>query len=181
MHDIDLIRHLCGEVVSVQARAAPSKRGFENEDVASALLTFDNGAIGTITVSDSIVAPWSWEMTSRENPIYPTTSQSAYQIGGSHGSLSVPDLTLWTHGEKRHWWEPISEVPTPCDLSDPLINQIEHFAAVIRGEQEPLVSAGEGQRSMAVVDAIQTSARTGETVLLDWGTTEEQTGGLKRA
>ena len=81
---------MCGQVESVQAQCSPSIRGFENEDMAAALLKFENGAIGTITVSDSIVAPWSWEMTSKENPIYPSTSESCYVIGGTHRSLSIP-------------------------------------------------------------------------------------------
>lgn len=166
VHDIDLMRHLCGEVTSVQAQAAPSARGFENEDVAAALLTFENGAIGTITVSDSIVSPWSWELTSHEYPVYPVTPQSAYQIGGSHGSLSIPDLTLWSHGEQRDWWSPISATSVPRDASDPLVNQMEHFTAVIRGDEKPLVSGREGLRSLAVVDAIQRSAKTGLSVTL---------------
>ena len=166
VHDVDLIRHLCGEVVSVQAQACPSARGFENEDIAAALLTFDSGAIGTISVSDSIVAPWSWEMTSREYPVYPVTSQSCYQIGGSLGSLSVPDLTVWSHGKVRNWWNPISATSIPRDSSDPLINQMEHFLAVIKGEEKPLVSGREGLKSLAVVEAIQSAAQTGETVKL---------------
>lgn len=169
VHDIDLMRHLCGEITRVQAQAAPSARGYENEDVAAALLTFDNGAIGTITVSDSIVAPWSWEMTAHEYPVYPTTSQSAYQIGGSHGALSVPDLTLWTHEEVRDWWTPISATSVLRDTSDPLINQMAHFAAVIRGEETPLVSGREGLRSLAVVDAIQRSAKSNELIRLEEG------------
>ena len=167
VHDIDLIRYLCGEVVGVQAQAAPSRRGFENEDVAAALLTFGNGAIGTITVSDSIVAPWSWEMTAAEYPVYPTTSQAAYQIGGSHGALSIPDLRLWTHKEARDWWTPISATSVVRDASDPLVNQINHFVAVIAGHEEPLVTGREGYRTLAVVDAIQRSARTGETIRFD--------------
>lgn len=166
VHDVDLMRHLCGEVVSVQAQVAPSARGFENEDVAAALLTFENGAIGTISVSDSIVAPWSWEMTSHEHPIYPATQQSAYQIGGSHGSLSIPDLSLWTHKEQRDWWTPIAARSVPRDTSDPLANQMAHFVAVIRGEERPLVSGLEGLRSLAVVDAIQTAAKTQSTIHL---------------
>jgi predicted dehydrogenase len=133
------------------------------------LLTFDNGAIGTITVSDSIVAPWSWEMTAHEYPVYPTTSQSAYQIGGSHGALSVPDLTLWTHEEVRDWWTPISATSVLRDTSDPLINQMAHFAAVIRGDEVPLVSGREGLRSLAVVDAIQRSAKSSELIRLGEG------------
>ncbi len=166
VHDVDLIRHFCGEVVSVQAQACQSHRGFENEDVAAAVLRFENDAIGTISVSDSIVAPWSWEMTSKEYPIYPATSQSSYLVGGSHGSLSVPDLTLWTHEELRDWWTPISATSVPRGASDPLINQIKHFLAVISGQEEPLVSGQEGLRTLEVVDAIQRASRTGETVHL---------------
>ncbi|SFL38954.1 Gfo/Idh/MocA family protein [Shimia aestuarii] len=166
VHDIDLLRHLCGEVVSVQAQAAPSARGFENEDVGVALLRFESGALGTITVSDSIVSPWSWEMTSQEYPVYPATSQSAYQIGGSHGSLSIPDLTLWSHGAQRDWWSPISATSMPRGASDPLINQMAHFVAVIEGREAPVVSGREGLRSLAVVGAIQDAARTRETIHL---------------
>lgn len=60
VHDVDLMRHFLGEVVTVQAQTAPSLRGFENEDLAAAVLRFESGAVCTITVSDSIVSPWSW-------------------------------------------------------------------------------------------------------------------------
>lgn len=167
VHDVDLIRYLCGEVVTVQAQAGPSRRGFENEDVAAAVLTFDTGAIGTITVSDSIVSPWSWEMTAGEYPVYPATTQSCYQIGGSHGSLSIPDMQLWSHGEVRDWWAPISATSAPRDASDPLVNQMDHFVAVIKDGASPLVSAREGLRSLAVVEAIQSAAQTGDIIRLD--------------
>ena len=66
VHDVDLMRHFLGEVITVQAQMAPSLRGFENEDLAAAVLRFESGAVCTITVSDSVVSPWSWELTSRE-------------------------------------------------------------------------------------------------------------------
>lgn len=166
VHDIDLIRHLCGEIIQVQAQANPSSRGYENEDVAAALFTFANGGIGTVSVSDSIVAPWSWEFTSREYPVYPFTGQSAYQIGGTEGSLSVPDLSLWTHDQARDWWSPMSADIVDCDRSDPLINQIDHFASVLRGDTTPQVSGREGLRTLAVIEAIQIAAKTGQTIQL---------------
>lgn len=165
-HDVDLLRHLCGEVVAVQAQAAPSARGYENEDVAAALLTFQSGAIGAISVSDAIAAPWSWEMTARENPIYPPTSQSCYMIGGSEGALSIPDLTLWRHEGAPDWWRPMAAVTPPRAASDPLVNQIAHFRAVILGEAEPLVSGAEGLRTLRVIEAIQRAAASGEVVRL---------------
>ena len=166
VHDVDLIRYLCGDVVSVQAQAAPSARGHENEDVAAAVLRFANGAIGTITVSDTIAAPWSWELTARENPIYPPTSQACYQIGGTDGALSIPNLTLWKYEGEKSWWAPISASALPRETADPLINQVEHFAEVIAGRAPPLVSAREGLNSLRVVEAIQRSAALQETVFL---------------
>ena len=147
---MDLIRYLCGEVETVQGQSVPSVRGYENEDVAAAILKFRNGAIGTITVSDSIVAPWSWELTSHENPIYPPTSESCYLIGGSHGSLSLPELRLWAHrGGLRDWWSPISATSLTRDASDPLVNQMSHFADLIRRTTEPLVPGREGPADLA--------------------------------
>ena len=38
VHDVDLLRHFCGDVESAQAVSTPSRRGFENEDLATASL-----------------------------------------------------------------------------------------------------------------------------------------------
>ena len=167
VHDVDLIRHLVGEVVSVHAHAAPSARGFANEDVAAAVLQFDNGAIGTVSISDSIAAPWSWEHTSNEYPIYPSTPENCYLIGGSDGSLSIPDLRLWRHENgSQDWWTPISAASQICGRSDPLINQLLHFAKVINGQEKPLVSGTEGLNTLRVIEAIQHSAASGNTEVL---------------
>ena len=167
IHDIDLMRHFCGEVVTVQAQLASARRGYENEDLASAILRFACGAIGTVSVSDSIVSPWSWEFTSDENPAYPSTQQSTYFIGGSEGSISLPDLHVWRHEGGHDWWNPMWSERASTANSDPLINQIIHFRRVILGEEKPLVSGVEGTKSLEVVDAIQRAAVTHELVRLD--------------
>ena len=164
VHDVDLLRHFCGEVVTVQAVSVPSRRGFENEDLASAILTFESGAVATISVSDSIVAPWSWELTSRENPRYPATSESCYLIGGSQGALSLPDLRVWAHEGGPDWWSPINAQTLAHDMHDPLAAQMLHFSRVIRGEEAPLVSGLEGLKSLEVVEAIARSAESGRAI-----------------
>ncbi|MGR3837740.1 MAG: Gfo/Idh/MocA family protein [Cognatishimia sp.] len=166
VHDVDLLRHFCGEVVSVQAVSVPSQRGFENEDLASAILTFESGAVATISVSDSIVAPWSWELTSRENPRYPATSESCYLIGGSSGGLSLPDLRVWAHEGGPDWWSPINAQTLAHDMQDPLAAQMLHFSRVIQGLEEPLVSGLEGLKSLEVVEAIARSAESGRAVTI---------------
>jgi predicted dehydrogenase len=163
VHDIYLLRYICGEVVSVQAQTIKSRRGHENEDVASVLLRFDTDIVGTISVSDTIVSPWSWELTAKENPAYPPTSENCYLFGGDHGSLSVPDLTIWKNKEKRGWWEPIHSSKHSIITTDPLMNQIDHFCSIIKGNNAPLVSAEEGLQNLKVLEGIYESAESGET------------------
>ena len=62
IHDIDLLRYLIGEVRSVQAFGSNQTRDHAIEDTAAIILSFANGALATITVSDTIVSPWSWEL-----------------------------------------------------------------------------------------------------------------------
>ena len=160
VHDVDLLRHFCGEAATAQAVTVPSQRGFENEDLATAIITFQSGAVATISVSDGVVAPWSWELTARENPAYPATGQSCYMIGGSRGALSLPDLRVWRHEGAPDWWTPLSATSLICGGGDPLDIQMADFAAVIRGERPPLVSGAEGMKSLAVVEAIAEAAAT---------------------
>ena len=165
-HDIDLLRHLCGDIQSVQSQETKSLRGHENEDVAAAVLKFTNGAIGTISVSDTVVSPWSWELTAKENPIYPNTKESCYFIGGTHASLSLPDLTLWNNNGVRSWWQELERTTLSFVPSDPLINQINHFANVILNKEKPLVSGEEGLKTLYVIEAMQKSIDTGLVVNL---------------
>jgi len=166
IHDIDLFRHLCGEIVSVQAASSNAVRGNPAEETAAVLLGFANGALGTVSVSDAVAAPWSWELTAGENPAYPRQDQSCYQIGGTEGSLTVPYLELWRYPAKRSWWEPLQRERIPFVPDDPLRLQVRHFAAVIRGEEAPHVSGREGLASLAAVDAVKRAARSGERIML---------------
>ncbi|MGZ0190479.1 MAG: Gfo/Idh/MocA family protein, partial [Alphaproteobacteria bacterium] len=167
IHDIDMLRYLCGEIVFVQAMTSDAARGFEVEDTATALLRFENGALGTVSVSDATVSPWSWELTAAENPAYPATEQSCYLIGGSHGSLEAPNLRLWRNDGKRSWWEPMSNESLPVPPEDPLIRQIRHFAEVIHGDASPLAPGLEGLRTLAVIEAIKSAAMDGGSVKVD--------------
>ena len=167
IHDVDLLRYLVGEIVSVQARTSNVVRGHAIEETAVAVLQFANGALGTVNVSDAIVAPWSWEHTTGENPVYPQTDQFCYTIGGTHGSLTVPKLEVWSNEGKRSWWEPFVVERTYAALQDPLRLQIQHFARVIRNEEAPLVSGHEGLQTLRVIDAIKRAAKEGTQIKVE--------------
>ena len=153
IHDIDLLRYFCGDVTEVQAMRSRHQRRHDVEDTAAVLMRFENGALGTFTLSDTVVAPYSWEMTSGENPVYPHRPGMCYMLGGTEASLSIPDLKLWTHEGPRSWWNPIEAETLDVDHADAFVLQFTHFLDVIRGAP-PLVSAEEGTKSLAVVEEV---------------------------
>jgi predicted dehydrogenase len=166
IHDIDLINFLCGDIISVQSQLKPSSKGFENEEVAGAILRFKNGMIGSVLVSDTVASPWSWELTARENEIYPSTPESCYQIGGSVGSMSLPNLTIWKHQGQPDWYNPMTATKVPYKFSDPLVNQINHFAEIIRNKTNPIISAETAMKTLMVIEAIHNSSKTNQIVEL---------------
>ncbi|MEM7752250.1 MAG: Gfo/Idh/MocA family oxidoreductase [Pseudomonadota bacterium] len=161
IHDIDLLQHLCGPIQTVQAREANQVRGYEVEDTSAIILTFANGVLGTVTVSDAVSAPWSWELTSGENPAYPKTDQSCYMIGGTIGALSLPDLRVWSHEGPQSWWSPMACDPVDVQPHDPVVAQFQHFLDLIEGTADPKVSAEDGLRNIEVLDAIKRAAQSG--------------------
>jgi predicted dehydrogenase len=166
IHDIDNLRYLLGEISAVQACESNAVRGNQVEETATILIEFKNGALGTASVSDSVVAPWSWEMTTGENPVYPETGEACYMIGGTHGSLSIPSLDLWKNGATRSWIEPFERSRIEVAKYDPLVLQIRQFCKVIRGIEAPLVSGREGLETLKVIDAVKRSAATHARVVM---------------
>lgn len=106
-------------------------------------------------------------MTTGENPSFPRQDAFCYQIGGTRGSLSIPQLDLWKNPGKPDWLEPQECSRIDFDPADPLEIQLAHFCDVIRGRGEPLVSGREGLATLAVIEAIKNSASSGQVVHLD--------------
>lgn len=163
IHDLDLLRHLCGEVRQVQAITSNAVRGFANEDCAAVLLQFDNGALGSLTGSDAVAAPWSWELDSGENPVYPNQAdQPCYLLAGTGGALSIPQLKRWQYAEAGGGWhQPLLAVQESFSADEALRLQLQHFVKVARREVEPLVSVADAARTLALIEAIREAAETG--------------------
>ena len=166
IHDLDLMNFLFGKISKVFSISQNSLRGFENEDVSGAVLEFKNGIIATFLTSDSVVSPWSWELTARENEIYPSTEESSYLIGGTKASMSLPNLKLWQHSKNGHWFSPISGTNYPYKFSDPLVKQIEHFCKVIEKKEKPIITASIANETIKVIEAIKLSSKTKKLVEL---------------
>jgi predicted dehydrogenase len=165
VHEMNNLLSLVGDIVRVQAVTSSATRGFPVEDTAAMVFTFANGALGTFLLSDAAASARSWEQTSQENASYPTyDDEDCYHIAGTTGSLSVPTMRLKIFSGTRSWWEPFETSTEGLERSDPLANQVTHFAAVIRGDAQPICSGRDGLKTLKVVDAVVEAARTGQPV-----------------
>jgi len=165
IHEINNLQSLVGDIVSVQAVTSNATRGFPVEDTVAIILRFAGGALGTFLLSDTAGSARSWEQTSQENKSYPTyEDEDCYHIAGTTGSLSVPTMRVKVFPGKRSWYEPYEASTEILERTDPLANQVEHFAAVIRGQAEPIVSGRDGLKTLRVVDAVVESAKPGRPV-----------------
>ncbi len=170
IHEIDLLRFLYGEVTSVQAITANAVRGYAVEDTAAILLHFANGALGTITLSDAAAAPWTWDLASGENPaFFKPDGVETHFFCGTEGSLTLPKLNHWRYPGARGWNETITASPEAIEAANPYVEQLRHFAAVIRGREEPVISGHDGTRTLEATQAVLTAATTRQPVVLSLG------------
>lgn len=163
IHSIDLLQWLAGPVKQLVAQSATRIHKIDAEDSASALVTFANGAQGTIQGATSL---------SYGNP-------ARVEIHGSKGSaiLEAARLTLWKlddsspEEEKRMLsLEQIdssgAQHPTEKVTHDAHREQIIDFIEAIINDREPAISGDEARKSVEIVRAIYQSAQEGQAVSL---------------
>jgi predicted dehydrogenase len=167
IHEIDNLRTLMGEIVEVQALGSNAVRGHVVEDTVAISLRFASGALGNFMLSDTAASPRSWEQTSGENEAFDHhADQDCYLIAGTHGSLQVPTFRLLRHTGAPSWSQPLQASSLPRRHADPLVLQLAHFCAVIRGEQAPRVTVRDAARTLAVTLAVAEAVHSGCRVVL---------------
>jgi predicted dehydrogenase len=166
IHDVDCLRWICGEIVSVSAQTSSKTRDHAVEDTAAISLGFENGGLGTILLSDAAPSPWAFEATTTENPDFYHMDDCCYRFMGSKGAFDFPLMRIWTypHGITPRWDNPMAKTHKPLGPGTPLAAQVEHFGRVIRGEEMPRTSAADGARTLAATLAVIEAAWTSRTV-----------------
>lgn len=156
VHELDILRYTCGEIDQVFAQGRSKARGFEVEDSVSISITFHNGAVATILGADAVPAPWSYETTSGENPLYFNVPENCYYFTGTEGALAFPRMELWKYvdEDRRGWQHPMEKSVMAVRRGDSLTLQLSHFCDVVRGTRPPLVDARDGTRSLAAALAV---------------------------
>jgi predicted dehydrogenase len=162
IHAIDSLLLLAGPVAWVRADAAClAHERIEVEDLAVAILEFENGARGVI---EGATCTWSRE-----------GHPARIQLSGTDGSAFLAD-------ESFEVWDFRTSVPGDEDVHARLMKgggaglgannpsaigslqhqrNFEEIVAAIRAGREPSTSAKEARKAVALIEAIYESARSG--------------------
>ncbi|MBY6048834.1 Gfo/Idh/MocA family oxidoreductase [Vannielia litorea] len=167
-HEIDLLRFLIGDMTEATALLSSARRGFVIEDTAAVAFRFANGALGSFLISDAGASPWSFEAASYENPAIAGSGEDYIRITGTEGALAFPSLTRWGRSGpgEIEWSKPLAPVPGQrFERIDPLLAQIERFAAVVAGGEDSVLCTGaDGIAAMEMTLAAALSGKAGKPI-----------------
>jgi predicted dehydrogenase len=143
IHYTDVLEYLIGPVKAVSGQFARLVLPGDNPDVASLVLEHANGALSTLNASYASASEY-YLMN-----IYGKEATSYYD---THGGLR-----MLKRGEER-------PVAVPFASKDTLAEELEEFAAAVRGGDSPEVGGEYATTSLAVIRAGILSAREGRRV-----------------
>ena len=168
IHEIDLLRFICGDIANVSAEVTHHDQEFDKEDAVAIIMKFVNSAVGTFLLSDRTPTPWTWEMALGESVRFPKTGQNAIRFLGTEGALDFPNLTLWSHANSDgDWHDEITAEQIKTPFVDAYIAQCRHLCAIVRGTETPIIDARNGSKSLAATLAAASSAASGRRVILE--------------
>lgn len=150
IHTLDLLLHLCGPVVRVQAMAATSAlHSMESEDFVSAGLKFANGAVAGLMATTAA---------------YPGAAESI-AITTDRASATLASGTLnvhWRDGRVQQW----GDTSDTGGGADPMAfphdwhrDLIDDFITAVIAQRAPAVSAREALQVHRLIDALMESSR----------------------
>ncbi|MGF6852655.1 putative dehydrogenase [Paraburkholderia sp. CI3] len=87
-HEIDLLRHLCGGIETVQVVTSSGTRRFAVEDSAACSLRLSSRALANISLSDTTATPWNWDTAGGEDrKLFDYRPVPTHFFAGTDGAL----------------------------------------------------------------------------------------------
>src|SRR5512146_617877 len=143
IHYSDVLEYLIGPIKAVSGRLAQLVLPGENPDVASLIFEHENGALSTL------------------NACY--ASASEYYLVNIYGKEATAYYDL--HQGLRFLKRGTNRTDAvPCQKNDTIVEELEEFAAAVRGNGQPEMDGEKATASLAVLLAGITSAREGRCV-----------------
>jgi len=168
VHYVDQLQWTMGPVKSIYAKAATAAHTIEVEDIVLAILTFENGAIGTVEASTAV---------------YPGLPERL-EITGTEGTavIEAGRVKIWEFKDEKGEANPYGtkvkaeEAPAATGSADPAAipsaghrTQLANLIASIEGDATPAITGEDARRPLEIILAIYESARTGREVTLPLG------------
>jgi predicted dehydrogenase len=143
IHYTDVLEFLMGPIMAVSARSNQLVLPGDNPDVANLLLEHENGAISNLTASYA--------------------SASEYYMINVYGKEASAYYTLFD-GLRHLKRGDNKQTLIPCGKNDTIREELDEFAAAVRGHGQPEMGGEAASRSLAVIRAGVKSAKEGRRV-----------------
>ena len=175
VHTLDLMLWLCGPVKSVyaQARTAAHER-IEVEDLISATLTFESGAIGSLMASTASYPGFPARLAiygKNGSAVIEGDALASLEAIGAEalkGASPIEHALQVASGGTRAALQSTG-AGSAVAWGDAHREQFRDFVRCCREGGTPVVDGHEGRRAVAAIAAIYESARTGAAVIVDGG------------
>ncbi|MCJ7841215.1 Gfo/Idh/MocA family oxidoreductase [Lederbergia sp. NSJ-179] len=158
IHSIDLMLWMAGEVKTVYGKVATKTHEMEAEDLGVGLVTFKNGALGTIMASTSIQPGF-------EQTLHLYGEKGSFQLQGSqivHWTVpGIPQPVLTNQEEGKQGTSSPTSISTIHHQ-----RQIEQLIGAIQQSGKPAVTGEEGREAVRLIEAIYESSRLGKEMQL---------------
>lgn len=168
IHYVDQLQWMMGQVSSIKAALATKTHNIEVEDVALALLTFANGALGTIQASTSVYPglPERLEITGRDGTaIVEAGKIKLWEFKDEKGEVGsygrAPEASAATNEVSDSGAAEPSAVGYTYHAA-----QYADFVTALRENREPLVNGEEARKPLEIILAIYQAARENREVKL---------------
>jgi len=144
--DFDALTCLFGDVEDVIGLGHKHTSLQDFVDTAALVVRFTSGVVGTLNLSDRVVAPYNWSLTAGDDEAFSKTGEACLWIGGTEASLALPQGKLYYYQQGASFEARIqSDVLAPPTLSARQA-QFAHFNDVLSGRVKSEVSGSDALR-----------------------------------
>ena len=160
VHVIDMLQWFMGPVMEVYGKSATLVHGnyIDVEDTVSATITFASGGLGIVQAISTIEPAYGYRVT-----VHGSKGHTLSVWENPEGNQGYNDIwTLDSSGELRARWEAEERASPGFPGFHKL--QIADFLQAVIDARPPAVTGAEGRKSIAIIQAIYESSRTGQPV-----------------
>ncbi|WP_425246280.1 Gfo/Idh/MocA family protein [Streptomyces sp. NEAU-NA10] len=154
IHQMDLLLDLLGPWSEVRAMAGRLVHDVETEDVSTALVRFDNGALATIV--NSVLSPD--EVSRIRIDCEQATVELTHLYGHSNANWRITPAP-GVPGDRAAAWQDFG-----ADVPSSHLAQLRALVASMRAGERPRSSGADGRTSLELITALYKSAFTDTTV-----------------